>query len=430
MSPKQRDRLKVLHEVKQGHLKQACGAEQLGLSERWVRELVRRLRRRGDRAVLHGLAGKVSNRRIDRKLEQQAVRLYESEYSDFGPTLASEYLAEQHGMRVSKETLRKWLIKAGVWKARQRQAKQVHMWRARRSCRGELVQWDISIHDWLESRGEQRLKLIAMIDDATNELFARFVLEDTTVEHLRVLGQYLEQHGRPVAFYTDKAALFHVTPRKIGYYGEQSASGQTQIGRALGELGIELILAHSPQAKGRVERCFGVLQDRLVKGLRKAGVKTLETANQYLEEIFLPLWNRRFGRDPASEVDAHRPLAAGVELGSILCLVETRRVANDYTVSWGGHLYQIPRSAVRPGLRSATIRIEQHLDGTLWARVQELSVLLNRCEPNQVATVNAKTAPKRKNPDRSEPSQWMKNFHLSGPSLPVWKAAKIANRTG
>lgn len=153
LTQKQRDWLKVLHEVQQGHLTQASGGEQLGVSERWVREMVRRVRKRGDRAVVHGLAGKRSKRRIDKAVQQRAVRLYQREYADFGPTLAAEYLAEQHGLKVSKETLRRWLVEAGVWKAEPRRVKQVHVWRPRRSCRGELAQWDTSIHDWLEGRG-------------------------------------------------------------------------------------------------------------------------------------------------------------------------------------------------------------------------------------------------------------------------------------
>jgi hypothetical protein len=430
LSGKQRERLKILHEVQQRHLTQATGAEQLGVSDRWVRELVRRMRSMGDRAVVHGLRGKPSNRRVERKLEKKAVRLYQAEYSDFGPTLAAEYLAEKHGVCVSRETLRKWLISAGVWKAKRRRIKQVHTWRPRRSCRGELVQWDTSIHDWLEGRGEQKLKLIAMIDDASNELFARFVLEDSTVEHMRVLWRYLERNGRPLSFYTDKAALFHVASRRVGYYGDHSEGGETQIQRALRELGVELILAHSPQAKGRVERCFGVLQDRLVKGLRKGGASDLETANEHLERVFLPVWNRRFRRDPFSEVDAHRPLASA-ELASILSLVETRRVANDYTVSWHGQQYQIPRAAARPGLRSMTIRVEQRLDGTLWARVGEQMTQLSRCEGGNVGgATKASGAPTRKDHNRGGRSQWMNSFSLNDRSALVWHAMRDTNRSG
>jgi len=430
LTQKQRDWLKVLHEVQQGHLTQTAGGEQLGVSERWVREMVRRLRQRGDRAVVHGLAGKRSKRRIGKAVQQRAVRLYQREYADFGPTLAAEYLAERHGLKVSKETLRKWLVEAGAWKAEPRQVKQVHAWRPRRSCRGELVQWDTSIHDWLEGRSAEPVKLIAMIDDASNELFARFVREDSTTEHMRVLWQYLERYGRPQAFYTDKAGLFRVNGKRPAY-GEEGGpqEGETQIGRALRELGIELIHAHSPQAKGRVERCFGTLQDRLVKGLRKARVNSLEGANQYLEKTFLPQWKQRFCRAPASAVDAHRELSEEHDLASALSYVESRRVTNDYTVSWFGQPWQIPREAVRPGLRSATVRVEQHLDGSVWARVGEQTIELQVCERRARETPRQPVAPGRRDHNRDGRSQWMKGFDLSK-SWPIRQATQIANHTG
>ena len=204
------------------------------------------------------------------------------------------------------------------------------------------MQWDTSVHDWLERRSSEPVKLIAMIDDASNALFARFVGEDSTEEHMRVLGAYLKQNGQPPAFYSDKAGLFRVDPRRKGYSEELTQAGETQIGRALRELGIELIHAHSPQAKGRVERCFGVLQDRLVKGLRKAGASTKAEANRCLQQVFLPRWNQRF-RAPAQPADAHRPLGKGQDLDSILSHAEQRLVDNDYTVSWDGKLYRIPR---------------------------------------------------------------------------------------
>lgn len=423
LSQKELDRLKVMDEVKDGHLTQAEGASQLTLSERWVREMVRRLRKGGDGVVVHGLRGKRSNRRLAKKDSERAVKIYQVEYADFGPTLAAEYLAEQHKITVSKETLRKWLMEAGAWKAKQRQVKQVHVWRPRRSCRGELVQWDTSIHDWLEGRSTEPVKLIAMIDDASSELFARFVAEDSTVEHMKVLKKYLEQHGRPMAFYTDKAGLFRVNPRRLGYGEEMSQEGETQIGRALRELGIELIHAHSPQAKGRVERCFGTLQDRLVKALRKAGVKTLAESNRYLEKVFLPMWKKRFGREAASEVDAHRGLGDRQELDSILSHVETRRVANDYTISWSGKHYQIPKDSIRPGLRSATIRVERRLDGTIYGRVGETTIPLKACVRQTPAPPAPSSQPARKDHNQGGKSGWMKNFKLAA-GMPVGKAGQ------
>lgn len=426
LTQKQRDRLKVLYEVKQGHLTQAMAAGQLGISERWVRELVGRVRKHGDRAVVHGLTGKPSPRRMNGKLRERAVRIYRKEYSDFGPTLAAEYLLERHGIAVSKETLRKWLMEAGVWQAKPKRVRQAHVWRPRRSCRGELVQWDTSIHDWLEGRSPEPIKLIAMIDDASNELFARFVGEDSTEEHMRVLRSYLERNGRPLSFYTDKAGLFRVNPRRKGHGEEMTEPGETQIGRALRELGIELIHAHSPQAKGRVERCFGTLQDRLVKGLRKAAIHTRDQANRYLENTFLPMWMQRFRREPASSVDAHRPLGKQPDLASMLSYVEQRRVTNDYTVSWDGRLYRIPRESVRPGLRSAWVRVEARLDGTVWVRIGDQAVQASRAE-SALPTLSLRS-PKvpRKDHNRGGKSEWMKSFELGKPPQPV---QRLADRT-
>jgi hypothetical protein len=274
------------------------------------------------------------------------------------------------------------------------------------------VQWDTSIHDWLEGRSLEPVKLIAMIDDATNDLFARFVTEDSTEEHMRVLRGYLEHNGRPLAFYTDKAGLFRVNPRRKGYSEEMTEPGETQIGRALRELGIELIHAHSPQAKGRVERCFGTLQDRLVKGLRKAGVGARDEANRYLEKTFLPMWRKRFRREPASSADVHRRLGEAQDLESILSHVEKRRVTNDYTVSWDGRYYRIPRAAVRPGLRLAWVRVEGRLDGTVWVRIGEKAVQAIGTEAALPELTVRPAAPVRKDHNRGGRSEWMKNFEL------------------
>lgn len=426
---KERDRLKVLHEVQQGHLTQAAGAEQLGISERWVRELIRRIRRKGDRAVVHGLRGRPSKRQIQPQVRQRAIELYRREYADFGPTLAAEYLAERHRIQVSKETLRKWLIEAAAWKAKPRKAREIHVWRPRRSCRGELVQWDTSIHDWLEGRSRGPVKLIAMIDDASNELFAQFVEEDSTAEHMKVLRDYLKQNGRPQAFYTDKAGLFRVNlPRQLGREAG-AQENETQIGRALRELGIELIHAHSPQAKGRVERCFGTLQDRLVKGLRKAGAESIAQANRHLRKVFLPMWNRRFRRPAASAVEAHRPLGERQDTDSILSYVEPRLVDNDFTVSWDGKRYQIPRDAIIPGLRRSIVRVEARLDGTVWARVGEKTVPIERCPDRLPEFQLMQRASPRKDHNRGGRSAWMKDFDLQK-GRPGWEAAGLANRVG
>jgi transposase InsO family protein len=296
-----------------------------------VRKLLERVGKEGDRGIVHRLRGRPSNRQLPAPLRQQAVARVQESYRDFGPTLAMAYLAKRERIAVSKETLRKWLIAAGVWKARRRRVKQVHTWRPRRECRGELVQWDTSEHAWLEGRGQEPY-LIVMIDDATNRLAARFVRHDSTEENLRMLKTYLERWGRPGAFYTDKAGLFKVNRPANRDEQLRGQEPRTQIGRALEELGIEWIPAHSPQAKGRVERCFGTLQDRLVKRLRVAGACTLEHAQAYLEQEFLPAWAARFTVEPANASDAHRPLGREHDLAAILSVVEERVVTNHYTL--------------------------------------------------------------------------------------------------
>ena len=235
---------------------------------------------------------------------------------------------------------------------------------------------------------------------------------------MRLLGMYLERHGRPVDFYTDKASLFTIN-RPLHYNKHlPEKPAKTQIARALEELSIGWIAAHSPQAKGRIERCFGTLQDRLVKALRRARIGALEAANQFLEQVYLPEWNGRFRREPASQADAHRPLRQEHHLASILSHVDTRVVSNDYTISWRGQQYQIALQQARPRLRKSTLRVEQRLTGDLVARSQQQEFLLQPCLPTPSAKQHAK-APARPSPRprRTVPNHaWMNHFWFGDPA--------------
>ena len=346
-------------------------------------------------------------------------------YRGFGPTLASEYLAKKHQIEVSRETVRLWMIKAKLWRGRKQHVEEIHEWRERRSRFGELVQWDTSDHDWLEGRGDEML-LINMIDDATGRWFGRFVTSDSTVENMNHLERYLQKHGRPLGFYTDKASIFQ-TAEKTKRDGSRSGKGRaelppTQIGRALQELAIPWIAAHSPQAKGRVERGFSTAQDRLVKGMRVAEVTTLEQANQYLETEFLPWVNTTLAVVPASADDAHRTLEKSHNLAAILSHVENRRVDNDYTIRFDTKIYQIARQDVCTGLRGASVRVEERRDGSVAVRFRDRYLSIAECAPRpKVASAKpAKTRPRAK---LAKPSQWSKNFDLKkGPK--VWQAAQ------
>ncbi len=433
MTQAERDRLVALKKANKKLITQKQASEEIGVTERQVRRLLRKLRRKGDRAVIHELRGQPSNRRLPEETQQRAiVILSDPVYRGFGPTLASEYLEKKHQIVVSKETLRGWMFQAGLWIPGPRRVVEVHEWRPRRSRCGELVQWDTSNHDWLEGRGE-RIYLISMIDDATSRLFARFVLHDTSEENRRLLWAYLERFGRPLVFYTDTAGLFHgavKTKRQEEREGrDRPEMPPTQIARGLGELGIVWIPAHSPQAKGRVERQFLTAQDRLVKGMRVAGVATLKAANAYLEKEYLPWWNETLTVTPASAEDAHRPLGKEHTLAAILSHVEQRQVTNDYTIRWDGKFYQIDRRDVRAGMRKAWVRVEQRLDGSIAVRFQDQYVRVRRCaEPIRELQPPRAVPPKLPKPASAPKSKsdWMKNFSLhSGPSLR--RAVRISN---
>ena len=432
MRQAERDRLVTLKKAKKGLIRQREAAEELGVSVRQVKRLLKALKRQGDKAVIHGLRGKPSPRKISEAVKQEAVRiLSEPIYEGFGPTLGSEYLAQRHGVQVSKETLRKWMIEAGLWKAARPGKERVHPWRPRRSRCGELVQWDTSEHDWLEGRGGN-IYLITMIDDATSRMYARFVSSDSTQENMRVLWGYMNQYGRPIAVYTDKAGLFRTAEKRRrdepGVDKDPVEMPPTQIGRALQELGIVWIPAHSPQAKGRVERSFSTAQDRLVKGLRVAGACMLEEANAYLEQ-FLAWWNEQLTVVPAHADDAHRPLSKQHNLASILSHVETRQVSNGYLIRYGGQFYRIDSRDVRSRLRKATVRVEARLDGSIAVRFADRYLRVELCpqpEPAPAGTLETTPSKQRKPSNAKGKSRWMQGF-WDRPAPPLNKAIAIAN---
>src|SRR5271155_837586 len=335
------------------------------------------IREGGDAGIVHRLRGRPANRKLGAAWGQKILARVRQRYAGFGPTLAAEYLA-QDCLRVSRETLRKWMTRAALWRPRSRRVKVVHVWRERRASFGELVMQDSSPFCWLEERGPA-CQLIALIDDATSRIWGRFTEHDTTEENLRTLGGWLRRYGRPLGHYTDKNSIF----RKAGPQplAEQlrGDSLRTQFGRALNELGIEWIAAHSPQAKGRIERLFETLQDRLVKEMRLAGIDSIQGANHFLEMRFLPEWEQRFTVAPRNARNAHRRLGREQRLEEILSVRVARRVAQDHTVSWDGNRWGVVREEVCAGLRGAAVEIERRLDGSHWLRYRGRYLHLRSC---------------------------------------------------
>ena len=422
MSQEERDDLDWLKRAKDGSISQREAAKKMGVSDRWVRTLVKRMNQRGDAVVVHGLRGRPSNRKLPAKTQKQAMKiLTQPDWHDFGPTFAAEQLAKRYQIQVGKETLRGWMMEAGLWKSKSRRLEQVHGWRPRRSAFGELVQWDTSEHDWLEGRGRVRY-LVRMIDDATSWSWGRFVERDATPHNMGVLWEYLEKNGRMVDVYTDRDSMFSVTPRAGESEQERIAADRlTQIGRGLRELGIGWIAAYSPQAKGRIERSFLTAQDRLVKQLRLAKITNLGAANVFLEKEYWPEWNERFARPVAAFPNQHRQLTPELDLAAILCHVEQRVIANDYTFSFNGQRYQIARSHAQAGMRHQPLRVELRLDGELHARYQGRYLDIAECGARAPAPPRSAAQPVRKDHNAGGKSSWMQGF-FDRPSPPLWKA--------
>lgn len=338
MSMKERRRLAVMLGLKKREMSLAEAAEALGLSYRQAKRIWKRYQLQGDAGLVHRGRGRAGARRTDASRRQRILREYRRHYGDFGPTLAAEHLARK-GLEVDHETLRRWLLEEGL-RTVGRGRRKHRQWRERKDCLGQMVQMDGSDHDWFEGR-RGRAVLMVMVDDATNRTQARFSEGETTRACYDVLEEWIRAYGVPLSLYVDRDSIYRC--ERMPTVAEQVAGKepQTQFGRAMEMLGVELILATSPQAKGRVERRNGLLQDRLVKEMRLAGIRDLEKANQFLERDFLPRLNRQFTVRPASAADMHRE---GPEnLDEVLSWEEERVVRKDWTVAWSGRWFQIDK---------------------------------------------------------------------------------------
>lgn len=360
LSHRELDRLGVIEAVAQGRRRQREAADELGLSVRQLKRLVRRYRDDGAAGLASRRRGRPSNNRLAAEVREHALQLVREHYADFGPTLAHEKLTELHGLSLSVETLRQLMTQAGLWQVKRRRKRAVFQLRERRPRRGELIQIDGSPHDWFESRGE-RCTLLVFIDDASGEILqARFAPAETTQAYMQTLGAYLERHGRPVALYSDRHSIFRLTAKE-----RENGATLTQFGRALKSLQIEAIHAHTPQAKGRVERANKTLQDRLVKEMRLAGISDIDAANVFLD-TFLPDYNRRFAVSPRNSEDAHRPLHhSAEELERILCLHAPRTLSKSLSLQYQNVLYQVQRRGGGYHLRGASVTVCEHFDGAI-----------------------------------------------------------------
>jgi transposase len=350
-------RLHVIEKVLEGIIKQVEAAEMLSLSGRQIRRIVKRIRSEGSRGIIHRSRGRPSNRRISHKIKERIINLYRTQYKDFGPTLASEKLLERNGIGISEETLRMWLLGTGDWR-KSRRRRRHRQWRERKHHIGEMIQMDGSHHDWFEGRGPWCV-LMGYIDDATGRVFGRFYDYEGTIPAMDSFKRYIKQYGLPLSVYLDRYKTYKSTAKPSLEDELNDVEPLSDFERALRELGVEVRHANSPQAKGRIERLFGTLQDRLVKEMRLRGIRTLEEANAFLEEYF-PIYNGRFCMSPKEKDDLHRPLGRRLDLDAILCIQTERTLRNDFTVAHHRKLYQ-----VEDKVNTSKVMVQDRMDGSI-----------------------------------------------------------------
>ena len=366
MTTKETDRFHAIKKVISKELNQSEAALELNLSHRQVRRLVKKIKSNGVRGVIHGLRGMRSNNKLSSQLCQKVKDIIcDPIYKDFGPTLLMEKLDEREGLQISVSSLRRIMIEENIWKAKKPKA-----WhrknRPRRSRVGELIQIDASPHAWFEERGEE-CNLIHFIDDATSDiLLSRLVKSEDRQTLMELTKEFTEEHGRPNAFYTDKHSIYKVNRQPTIEEELKDSQPKTQYGRAMDELNIELICADSPQAKGRVERAFGIDQDRLVKEMRLENISNMEAGNKFLREDYIPKRNKKFGVEPMNSTSAFRPLLLEHNLTSIFSCRTNRTIINDYTIRYKNKWFQISKEQKKRVFAKSKVEVEERLDGSIY----------------------------------------------------------------
>lgn len=364
MSVKEVDRIAVMDKLIEKRIKQKHAARQLHLSTRQIRRLMKKYRNEGKTGLIHKSRGRKGNRGIVQAKKDEIISLIGKYYPDFGPTLAGEKLLELHGISYSGETIRKIMTEGNLWRPKNKKVKNIHPYRERRACLGELIQLDGSPHAWFEDRGPS-CTLLAFIDDATSRIMdGLFVDYEGTFNLFEATGHYLNTHGKPLAFYTDKHSTFKINRQATVEEDLKDKQARSQFSRAMEELGIEVIFANSAQAKGRVEKLFKTLQDRLVKEMRLRGIKTKEEGTKFFRQEYIPFHNGKFAVIPAEKANLHRPLLPTDDLSRIFTLRSSRIVSKDLMVRYKNSRYQLlPENGLRYTLKHTTVTVMEKRNG-------------------------------------------------------------------
>lgn len=372
---KETERIAIMNNLVEKRIKQKHASSQLGISVRQVRRMVKRYKQNGLAGLTHQSRGQVSNRAMDSFKRDQIVLLIKQQYSDFGPTLASEKLLEIQGISVSAEKVRLLMIEQGLWRVKQRRHVVIHTYRERRECVGELVQLDGSPHRWFENRSDP-CTLLAYIDDATSRIMdGEFADYEGTFTLFSATEHYLKTYGKPVSLYVDKHSTYRINRQATIEEELKDLLPQSQFGRAMEQLRIELICANSPQAKGRVERLFETLQDRLVKELRLAGIATKEEGTRYFREVYIPKHNARFAIPPKDQINTHRILLPSDDLSRIFTVQTNRKISKALVVQYKNTRYQLEtEGAYQYLLKNQNILVEENKTGMIVFRHKDKTI--------------------------------------------------------
>jgi DNA-binding Lrp family transcriptional regulator len=367
MSRKELNRLPILHKAIDRRLTQVEAAEMLELSARQIRRIIKKIVNKGDEAIIHGNRGNPSPRKLPQSIEKDIVSLLKKKYYNFGPTFAAEKLLELEKIKISKEKLRQIMIGHDIKYLKRKEAGKVYQWRERKQHVGEMIQMDGSDHDWLEGRGP-KMVLMGYIDDATSRIFGQFHEYEGTFPAMNSFRRYIGKYGLPFSFYIDRHSTYRTTRQPTIEEDLKAEFPKTQFGRLLNELDVKIIYARSPQAKGRIERAFGTLQDRLTKEMRLAGISSLEQANEFLKE-YLPKHNARFAVDPAKRTNLHRPVPKHLNLDDIFCVKEFRTVTGGYTIQWKNRIFLIKNPSIT--MKRQRVCVMEHFNGTIALKLKD-----------------------------------------------------------
>lgn len=414
MNVKELNQINIMQMLIDKKIKQKKAASILGISVRQIRRKLVRFKKDGAKGLIHLNRGRNSNNKISEQEITRAIEIIKQKYTDFKPTLAHEKLVEFHQIKFSLERLRQAMIVEGLYKAKLRRKFQTHQMRERRACEGELVQIDGSPYDWLEGRARNKegesigmCSLLVYVDDATSKLLhLELVKSESTWSYFIASKNYLLKNGKPLAFYSDKHGVFRVNTTKNGMASTADSNGITQYGRAMQELGIKIIFASSPQAKGRVEKMNLTLQDRLVKEMRLLGIDSMEKANQYFPK-FIEFFNQKFGVEPKDKTNLHRPLLIRDNLEEIFTVQETRVLSKNLTCQYQNKLYQIQSNRPSYAMRGARVTIKENMEGKIIISYKEKKLLYSiyqeqsKSEITDIKQVNQKVDELKKQLDKS-----------------------------